>query len=160
VAWLSRMTGKPYRLLTEAEWEYAARGGPYPRDDPDDLCQHANLADRSFRRAGYSGDIADCDDGSAITTLVGSYPANAFGLHDMHGNVWEWVEDVWHDSYAGNPPSDGSEWKDDADASGRVVRGGSWGSVPDFLRSAFRLRDSTGGRVSDLGFRVARTLTP
>jgi formylglycine-generating enzyme required for sulfatase activity len=138
-AWLSRMTGKPYRLLTEAEWEYAARGvtsvdavhGPFPwGDDPLYVCRHANVADLSFRRARVQGDIANCDDGHAFTAPVGSFPANSFGLHDMHGNVWEWVEDGWHSSYAGNLPSDGSEWKDDADTSRHVVRGGSWYDWP------------------------------
>jgi formylglycine-generating enzyme required for sulfatase activity len=167
VAWLSRMTGKTYRLLTEAEWEYAARGvtradavhGPYPwGDDPADLCRHANLADRSFRHGGYQGDIADCDDGNVDSASVGSYPANAFGLHDMHGNVYEWVEDGWHDSYAGNPPSDGSEWKEDANPNHRVVRGGSWTFNPVDLRSANRGGIGTSFRLNYLGFRVARTL--
>ncbi|MBU1212608.1 MAG: SUMF1/EgtB/PvdO family nonheme iron enzyme [Alphaproteobacteria bacterium] len=166
-AWLSRMTGKPYRLLTEAEWEYAARGvtskeAPhlaYPWGD-EDICKHANLADKKFKTAGYSGDSADCDDGWSTTAPVGKYPANAFGLHDMHGNVWQWLQDGWHDNYKGDPPSDGTEWVKGADTSRRVVRGGSWINSPQFLRSVDRNRVTTGGRVSGLGFRVGRTLNP
>jgi formylglycine-generating enzyme required for sulfatase activity len=162
VAWLSRMTGKEYRLLTEAEWEYAARGvlsvdAPHPTNpwDPADLCLHANLADRSFRNAGYAGDIADCDDGYATTAPVGSYPANAFGLHDMHGNVWEWVEDCYHPGYDG-APDDGSAWIEGNDCSRRMVRGGS--CYNSILRSAARIRLITDYRLYDVGFRVARTL--
>jgi len=166
VAWLSRMTGKPYRLLTEAEWEYAARGVTskdashlaYPWGD-DDICKHANLADKSF--AGrYTGEAVSCDDKWVNTAPVGSFPANAFGLHDMHGNVFQWVQDSWHADYTGNPPSDGSEWIKDADTSRRVVRGGAWNSLPQYLRSAFRGGSSTDGRGYDLGFRVGRTLSP
>jgi formylglycine-generating enzyme required for sulfatase activity len=166
VVWLSRMTGKSYRLLTEAEWEYAARGvtsvdaphPPYPwGDDPADLCTHANLADRSFRRGGYSGDIANCDDGQVVSAPVGSYPANAFGLHDMHGNVWEWVEDCLHDNYEG-APNEGSAWIEGGVCQYRVVRGGSWNNDPVNLRSADRDRGTTVNRGSSLGFRVARTL--
>ena len=91
------------------------------------------------------------------TVPVGSFPANAFGLHDMHGNVWEWCADVWHDSYAG-APTDGTAWVEGGDQDRRVLRGGSWGNDPRNLRSANRSRSSTGFRVSHFGFRVARTL--
>ena len=166
VAWLSRMTGKPYRLLSEAEWEYAARGittvdAPHPKyfwgDDDKDICAHANLADQSFRKAGYPGDIADCDDKFPTTAPVGQFPANAFGLHDMAGNVWQWVEDSFHDNYADNPPTDGSVWKG-GDQTRRVLRGGSWYYDPQNLRAARRGRNYSEFRVNVVGFRVARTL--
>ena len=167
VAWLSRITGKEYRLLSEAEWEYAARGvtsadqshPPYPWGNTE-ICRHANLADQSFRRSGFAGDVVNCDDKQARTAEAGRYPANAFGLHDMHGNVWEWVEDCWHDSYNG-APNDGSAWTTACtDADRRVVRGGSWVAVPQVLRSANRNGLTTGNRINNLGFRVGRTLTP
>ena len=90
------------------------------------------------------------------TTEVGAYPANPWGLHDMHGNVWEWVEDCWNESYQG-APSDGSAWTS-GDCSCRMLRGGSWDVKPEILRSAYRDRLDTGGRSDSVGFRVARTL--
>ena len=88
---------------------------------------------------------------------VGSFPANGFGLHDVHGNVWEWVEDCWHGHYKG-APSDGSAWTSGGDCSKRVLRGGSWNNNPRNLRSANRNRNTTGNRNDNNGFRVARTL--
>ena len=98
------------------------------------------------------------------TLAVGSFPANAFGLHDMHGNVWEWVEDCWHDDYTG-APTNGNAWLSGCKQNyegkyNRVLRGGSWAREPEYLRSANRDRISATGRSSDFGFRVARTLTP
>ena len=89
---------------------------------------------------------------------VGSFPANEFGLHDVHGNLWEWVQDCWNDNYRG-APSDGSAWES-GDCINRVLRGGSWYNAPGNLRSAYRGRDLTGYRINSLGFRVARTLKP
>ena len=108
--------------------------------------------------------MANCDgcgsrwDGKQ-TAPVGSFSANRFGLYDMVGNVWEWTEDCWNDSYKGAPPTDGSPWTS-GDCSRRVVRGGSWDDIPDFLRSANRDGYLTVDRDNVLGFRVARTLTP
>ncbi|WP_295577813.1 formylglycine-generating enzyme family protein [uncultured Lamprocystis sp.] len=94
------------------------------------------------------------------TQPVGSYPANRWGLYDIHGNVWEWVQDCYHDSYTG-APKDGSEWRGSCGESGRrVLRGGSWISLPIDLRSADRSKYVPGLRFNVLGFRVARTLTP
>jgi len=139
VAWLSRKTGKSYRLLSGAEWEYAARAGTTTR--------HAFGDTITASQAKYGG---------GRTVEVGSFPANKFGLHDMHGNVWEWVEDNWHPNYEG-AAIDGSAWPG-GDASLRVLRGGSWSSNPDYLRSAKRLRSPPGLRDSLFGLRLARTL--
>ena len=158
VGWLSKKTGKAYRLLSESEWEYAARAGTktpfhYGRTISTGQANYnGNFAYGSGRKGKYRGQ----------TTPVGTFPSNRFGLHDVHGNVMEWVEDCWHGSYQG-APSDGSAWAQGGDCSRRVVRGGSWYSGPRNLRSAFRLRYSrysAGGRFDYVGFRVARTLTP
>ena len=148
VAWLSKMTGQTYRLLTEAEWEYAARAGTttayYWGDD----------IGKGNADCGGCGSKWD----NQQTSPVGSFAANQFGLYDMAGNVFQWVEDCFHDNYNG-APVDGSAWIT-GDCSRRVVRGGSWSYNPQNLRSADRLRVTTDGRVSILGFRVGRTLTP
>ncbi len=141
--WLFRETGKRYRLPSEAEWEYAARAGT-----------------RTKYHFGNSITPYDANYGelNGGTMPVGSYPENAFGLHDMHGNVGEWVEDCWNDGYSG-APSDGSAWQS-GNCSFRVLRGGSWFHSPGALRSANRGWDVPGLRNygSGIGFRVARTL--
>ena len=152
VSWLSRKTGKPYRLLTEAEWEYAARAGTATRFSTGDTI--------SPRVANYDGS----DDGSGPsdknrqkTMPVGSFPPNAFGLHDMHGNVTEWVEDCWHNDYAAAAPTDGSAWVT-GNCDGRVLRGGSWGDSDSELRSAARTGEFKAESSYQDGFRVARDL--
>lgn len=167
VRWLSRKTGKTYRLLSEAEWEYAARAGSLTNyhfgDDTKSLCRYANVADDSgsARRVGKSGFSAwmPCNDGYINSAPVGSLAPNAFQLHDMYGNVSEWVEDVWHDSYQG-APADGRAWTSDGDPQMRVGRGGSHQNLHDGVRSAtrFKYRASTEGNL--VGLRVARTLGP
>jgi formylglycine-generating enzyme required for sulfatase activity len=163
VEWLSRMTGKEYRLLTDAEWEYAARAGTQTAysfgSELTEICRHTNLADESFRRQGYTGDIANCDDGHAETAAVGSYPANAFGLYDMPGNVWEWVQDCYDAEAYATAPSDGSTAPDKPNCS-RVLRGGSWVNDPRDLRAASRYRDGHDSRDNSYGFRVARAVSP
>ena len=158
VRWLSGETGASYRLLSESEWEYVARAGTQTRywwgDSSSSQCRYANGADAS---SGLDWGV-DCDDGYSRTSPVGSFGRNSFGLHDVHENVWEWVEDCWNDSYAG-APGDGSAWES-GDCSRRVLRGGSWNDYPRVLRAAVRLRLDTGNRVDDAGFRVARTFTP
>ena len=143
VRWLSRKTGKEYRLLSEAEWEYAARAGS--------RTQHSFGDEITSRDANYGGNIGK-------TRPVGGYRANGYGLHDMHGNVWEWVRDCWNGSYAG-APNNGEAWER-GDCSRRVLRGGSWGSYSWNLRSANRLGIHSEFRLDSNGFRVARTLTP
>ncbi len=144
VGWLSEKAGHTYRLLSEAEYEYAERAGTstaYWWGDSDaDLCRYAN-------------GLPCNHDG---TVPVGSYPANAFGLYDMAGNVWEWTEDCWNDRYAG-APDDGTPWTT-GDCGRRVLRGGSWNVSPGDFWSAARYRDVTGYHVNFSGFRVARTL--
>jgi formylglycine-generating enzyme required for sulfatase activity len=149
VAWFSKMTGRPYRLLTEAEWEYAARAGSTTAYFWGDEIGKGN--------ANCSGCGSEWD--YQQTLPVGSFKPNAFGLYDMAGNVWEWVEDCYHDDYDG-APTDSSAWTVGGDCSNRVVRGGSWDSNPQSLRSANRGRSSGVIRVNYLGFRVGRTLNP
>ena len=134
-SWLSRETGESYRLLSEAEWEYAARAGTatarYWGESASGQRGYANGADRTAKRHQSGWTVVDCDDGHYRTAPVGSFRPNRFGLHDVLGNVWEWVEDCWHDSYAG-APRDGHAWlgDDGGDCSRRVLRGGSWGRLP------------------------------
>jgi formylglycine-generating enzyme required for sulfatase activity len=149
IAWLARITGKRYRLLTEAEWEYAARAG-------------ATTAYSWGEEIGEGK--ANCDGcrsrwDKKQPAPVRSFQPNAFGLYDMHGNVWEWTEDPWHDSYK-DAPIDGSAWLNYGEGTYHVARGGSWGSDPQYLRAAFRLKNTTGNRGNFIGFRLARTLNP
>ena len=148
VQWLSRKTGKPYRLLSESEWEYAARAGTETAYSWGD---EIGVNRANCRGCGSQWDFSK-------TAPVGSFGANAWGLHDMHGNVWEWVEDCWNDSYAGSP-ADGSAWLA-GNCTERVLRGGSWNFEPSYLRAAYRFRFTTGNRNYFYGFRVARTLAP
>lgn len=145
VRWLSERTGKAYRLLTEAEWEYAARAG----------------TDTAFYWGNDAGEgnanCAICGSRWRLqTSPVGSFKPNPFGLFDMSGNVFQWVEDCWSATYDG-APSDGSARQKD-NCSQRVVRGGAWYGEPDMLRSAFRSKQVFVRRSYDVGFRVARTL--
>ena len=169
VQWLSRQTGRAFRLPSEAEWEYAARAGTttdYAAGAaPASLCAVANMKDRRFQAAvkrdlGLDMAATDCDDGAAYTTVVGMYPANGFGLHDVMGNVAEWVADCQHPDYQG-APLDGSAWRHGCTAEGDyfITRGCSYASSRQVLRSAARGHD---GRInaSSLGegFRIAEDL--
>ncbi len=153
-AWLSRKTGKSYRLLTEAEWEYAARASTRTK------YWWGAKASRDF--ANYGQD--DCCQGFAEgrdrwvnTSPVGSFPANPFGLHDMHGNVLEWVEDCYADTYA-DLPGDGSAYVRPGGCKLRVLRGGSWKFGARALGSSYRVWGAFGNRSGGYGFRVARTI--
>lgn len=159
--WLSRKTGKHYRLPSEAEWEYAARAKTntdrYWGNDPDAACKYANVADKTVQTStgALSWSAHDCTDGYSYTSPVGKFKANRFGLYDMLGNLWEWTEDSYHDSYDG-APENGSAWQG-KDAK-RVIRGGSWNNGPTRVRAAKRGRDKPTSRFCNIGFRVARTL--
>jgi formylglycine-generating enzyme required for sulfatase activity len=137
------LTGRKdkYRLLSEAEWEYVARAGTKTKYHSGDTISESQARFGASKAAG--------------TVPVGSYPPNGFGFHDVHGNVLEWVEDCWNEDYTG-APTDGSSWVQGSCS--RVIRGGSWGHAPKFLRSASRARFSIGIRIITIGFRVARTL--
>ena len=152
VAWLSRQTGQTYRLLSEAEWEYVARAGS------SSAYSWGNAIGNNRANCGGYGAPNTCGDQWKNTAPAGSFPANAFGVHDMHGNVYEWVEDCWNENYA-DAPSDGSAWRS-GDCSRRLVRGSSWLNIPGDLRSAFRSWFNAGNRNIIYGFRVGRTLTP
>lgn len=171
--WLSSRTGHSYRLLSEAEWEYAARAGTATEafwgDDEKRACAYGNGVDltllEQFPSAKWQspapanpnpGHVLPCHDGHVFTAAVGSYQPNAFGLYDTAGNVFEWVADCWSPNYDG-ASADGSP-RTDGDCTLRVNRGGSWTSNPTGLRSAYRWRDPAWLHVVDLGFRVARQL--
>ena len=162
VGWLSRKTGRPYRLASESEWEYAARAGTVEArfwgEDPHLGCGYANVHDRTSREKNLQFVWAhhDCDDGSAGAAPSGSLEANGFGAHDMLGNVAEWVEDCWNDSYAG-APEDGAAWQSGS-CRARILRGGTWRNGPRVVRSAFRIRSGIGYHGGDIGLRVAMTL--
>ncbi|BBO68998.1 hypothetical protein DSCA_29280 [Desulfosarcina alkanivorans] len=158
VNWLAETTGRAYRLLSASEWEYAALAGMAPvgasATEPDRACETANVADRSTAATYPGWDTIDCGDNYVHTAPVGSFQANAFGIHDMIGNVFEWVADCWNDTYT-NAPSDGSAWRD-GDCGYRVLRGGSWFTPPGYVRASFRNRFAPDYRSSSFGFRVAR----
>lgn len=153
VKWLSGKTGKDYRLLTEAEWEYVASA------KRSSAFWWGNSI--STDQANYNGNLTYNGSKGVYrkkTVPVDSFNPNPFGLYKVHGNVWEWVEDCYHDSYKG-APGDGSAWldADGGNCERRVLRGGSWYDDPQFLRARFRGRFNRGYRLSYVGFRVART---
>jgi formylglycine-generating enzyme required for sulfatase activity len=146
--WLTDQTGRAYRLPSEAEWEYACRAGtttPFyfgERITPEQANFDGNATYNGSARGKYRGK----------TVEVGSFPPNAFGLYDMHGNVWEWCQDRWHNNYEG-APDDGSAWESRGHPA-RVLRGGSWSRDPGGCRAADRRDGASGKRRSSIGFRV------
>jgi len=152
VGWLSRKTGQRYRLLSEAEWEYAARAGTTT------AYWWGRIASHDYANYGKDqccGGLAQGRDRWEYTAPVGRFRANGFGLHDMLGNVWEWTEDCWNGNYNG-APVDGGIWTS-GQCEERVLRGGSWDNNPRNVRSADRIRINADIRVNYYGFRVART---
>ena len=154
VEWLSAQTDAEYRLPSASEWEYAARAGTTTKYSWGD----AIGSNRANCFSDHLGFMDQCRERFRYTAPVGSFRGNGFGLHDMPGNVAEWVADCWNESYVG-APSDGGAWLQ-GDCSLRVYRGGDWRADPWFLRAAYRFRSPAVNRYDDLGFRVARTLTP
>jgi formylglycine-generating enzyme required for sulfatase activity len=168
IAWLSAKTGKTYRLLTESEWEYAARGGDTTTqftwgDNPDDACATANVGDLSTNdlKPPFTPrklKAANCSDGYPFIAPAGALKPNAFGLHDMIGSVWEWVEDCYVMPYPANTPTDGSAYLGPEGCDRRVSKGGSWGSTIERQIPTFRGRDPETLTSQVFGFRVARDL--
>jgi formylglycine-generating enzyme required for sulfatase activity len=153
IQWLNRISGKTYRLLSEAEREYAARGGTQTAFWWVDSI--------TTSQANYNGNYiyngSPMGEYRQATVPVNSFSANPFGLYNVHGNVWEWVQDCWNATYAG-APTDGSAWTRGCNVNSRVLRGGSWYSRPPFLRPACRTWGGPDDRDSGFGFRLARDL--
>ncbi len=161
VKWLNKKTGKHYRLPSESEWEYAVRAGSTTKyhfgNNGNKLCTYGNGADRTESPRGTNfKNKAECNDGYWFTAPVGSYKANAFGLYDMHGNVWEWVQDCYEGNY-NKALKDGRAYEG-GECARSVLRGGSWGSRPENLRSANRNNNGAAYRNSSIGFRLAQDL--
>ena len=146
---LSQYTGRTYRLPSEAEWEYACRAGsakPFAFGDTittNEVNYDGNYTYGNAPKGEYRG----------RTTPVGTFQPNAFGLYDMHGNVWEWCADTWHDNYEG-APNDGSAWISETNQNVKLLRGGSWYNYPELCRSAYRAYDNLDFNNYYIGFRV------
>ena len=147
--WLSEQTGRRYRLPSEAEWEYAARGGR----------ETAYWWGKQLLKAMANCNGCGSQWDNKQTSPVGSFKPNPFGLYDTSGNVWEWIEDCWHDNY-NRAPADASAWTEASggDCKQRVLRGGSWGHVPENMRSSVRFRYIAGFRLNTIGFRLAQDI--
>ena len=162
VAWLAQITNKRYRLLSESEWEYAARAGTttsrFWGNSSGAACEWANTFDLDgAEEYPFPWFPATCRDGYADLAPVGQFKPNAFGLYDMIGNVWEWTEDCWAATHIGRP-DDGSPWVWDVGCTRHTTRGGGWLSAPIRNRIAWPGRDPSDMRNTQFGFRVARDL--
>lgn len=160
-AWLSAASGHRYRLPSASEWEYAARAGsstpPWAAGSAV-ACGEANVADASAAQRYPGWQVFACDDHFVNTAPVGSFKANAFGLNDLLGNVFEWVQDCWHEDYGG-APVDGSAWQG-GECAERELRGGSWFTAPQYVSPSYRDRFASAYRSSAVGFRLVRELGP
>ncbi|MDF5721358.1 MAG: SUMF1/EgtB/PvdO family nonheme iron enzyme [Rhizonema sp. PD37] len=157
---LMQKTGKDYRLPSEAEWEYAARAGTttpfhFGETITTDLANYRGT-DWTYKEKVYLGNYGHGSKGEyrEQTTVVGKFPPNAFGLHEMHGNIWEWCQDTWHKSYKGAPSDDTAWLSENNNDYCRLLRGSSWHSPPEFCRSALRERKADGNEHHNVGFRV------
>jgi formylglycine-generating enzyme required for sulfatase activity len=160
--WLSAESGHRYRLPSASEWEYAARAGgddvrPW-KASAAGACADANVADQSAARRYPGWAVFPCEDGYVNTAPIGSFKANAFGLNDMLGNVFQWTEDCWRDDYAG-APNDGSA-RNDGDCTEHEMRGGSWFSSPAYVSASYRNHFAADYRTSSVGFRLVREIKP
>ena len=153
IQWLNKISGKDFRLLSDAEWEYAARGGTQTAFwwGENITTSQANYDGSIGYNGGPKGEFRQA------TVPVNSFSANRFGLHNVHGNVQEWTQDCWHEDYTG-APTDGSAWITGCKDDYRVFRGGAWRWIPAFLRSAVRTKTRAFGRSVYGGFRIARPL--
>lgn len=153
--WVSQVTGTKLRLPSEAEWEYVARAGAEGNysfgNDVASLCDYANVADSS---TDIGWRVKQCSDGYRTTAPVGSFKPNAFGVYDMHGNVWEWLEDCWYRNYRGAPDHSAARTK--GSSCSHAQRGGSWFYGAEEARSSYRARGAENEKSVTLGFRLAR----
>lgn len=154
IKWLNTQTSENYRLPTEAEWEYAARAGTTTPFNTGDCitAEQANFEGNAFKAANCTEE----GEYRKRAMPVASFPANDFGLHDMHGNMWEWVQDCWHWSYEG-APNDGSAWFGaESECERHVMRGGAWHGSVSYMRSAYRFRFPKEAKSGGLGFRLVK----
>jgi formylglycine-generating enzyme required for sulfatase activity len=154
IGWLNQTTGKTFRLLSESEREYVARAGTQTAFWWGDSI---TTAQANYGGTGKSYNGSPKGEYRQATVPVSSFAPNPFGLYNVHGNVWEWVEDCFHDTYGG-APADGSAWTTGCSNNARVLRGGSWNDNPAYLRSAIRSWGTPVSRDIDGGFRLARSL--
>ncbi len=161
--WLSKKTGRQYRIPSTVEFEYASRAGStspwFWGTNPEKACEYANIGDRAFANHFPSRPSFPCNDGYVFTSSVAKFKPNAFGLYDMVGNAWEWTNDCFKIDLS-NAPVDGSTWakKEDSDCIYRTPKGGSWISGIAWSRAAVRSRDQAHYKSFMLGFRVAATV--